>query len=101
MKASFGKDISTKLTKTKEVWHTDATYRDVSGTATMTEKETADNHIHALQVQVRCFAKSMLRFLIKLLITKKSEIESKLTFNSKGEEQVKRLPILAPMCVIL
>jgi hypothetical protein len=41
MKASFGKDISTKLTKTKEVWHTDATYRDVSGTATMTEKETA------------------------------------------------------------
>jgi len=40
MKASFGKDISTKLKKVKEVWHTDATYRDVSGNATMTEKET-------------------------------------------------------------
>ena len=40
MKASFGKDISTKLKKVKEVWHTDATYRDVSGNATMTEDET-------------------------------------------------------------
>jgi hypothetical protein len=40
MKASFGKDISTKLKQTKEVWHTDATYRDVSGSATMTEDET-------------------------------------------------------------
>jgi hypothetical protein len=42
MKASFGKDISSKLKTTKEVWHTDATYRDVSGSATMTEKETAE-----------------------------------------------------------
>ena len=41
MKASFGKDISAKLSKVKQVWHTDATYRDVSGNATMTEKETA------------------------------------------------------------
>lgn len=40
LKASFGKDISSKLNKTKAVWHTDATYRDVSGSATMTEKET-------------------------------------------------------------
>ena len=40
MKASFGKDISTKLKNVKEVWHTDATYRDVSGKATMTAKET-------------------------------------------------------------
>lgn len=40
MKASFGKDISSKLKNTKEVWHTDATYKDVSGSATMTEKET-------------------------------------------------------------
>jgi len=41
MKASFGKDISTKLNTIKSVWHTDATYRDVSGNATMTAKETA------------------------------------------------------------
>lgn len=40
MKASFGKDISPKLKNTKAVWHTDATYKDVSGSATMTEKET-------------------------------------------------------------
>jgi len=40
LKASFGKDISTKLKNTKAVWHTDATYRDVSGRATMTQKET-------------------------------------------------------------
>ena len=40
MKAEFGKDISSKLNQTKGVWHTDATYRDVSGNATMTEKET-------------------------------------------------------------
>ena len=40
LKASFGQDISSKLNKTKAVWHTDATYRDVSGSATMTEKET-------------------------------------------------------------
>lgn len=41
MKASFGQDISTKLKKSKAVWHTDATYKDVSGSATMTAKETA------------------------------------------------------------
>lgn len=40
MKAEFGKDISTTLNQTKGVWHTDATYKDVSGSATMTEKET-------------------------------------------------------------
>jgi len=39
MKASFGADIS-KLTKTSSVWMDDATYKDVSGKATFTEKET-------------------------------------------------------------
>lgn len=42
LKATFGKDISTALKDTKDVWHTDATYRDVSGRATMTEKETKE-----------------------------------------------------------
>jgi hypothetical protein len=41
MKAEFGQDISSKLTQTKGVWHTDATYKDVSGSASMTAKETA------------------------------------------------------------
>lgn len=40
MKATFGKNISSKLAKSKAVWHTDATYQDVSGSATMTQSET-------------------------------------------------------------
>ena len=39
MKASFGADIS-KLSKTSSVWVDDATYKDVSGTATFNAKET-------------------------------------------------------------
>ena len=39
MKASFGADIS-KLNKAPSVWMDDATYKDVSGKATFTEKET-------------------------------------------------------------
>ena len=39
MKASFGADIS-KLSKRSSVWMDDATYKDVSGKATFTEKET-------------------------------------------------------------
>jgi len=40
MKASFGANIS-KLTKSRNVWMDDATYKDVSGKATMTSAETA------------------------------------------------------------
>ena len=39
MKASFGVDIS-KLSKPTSVWMDDATYNDVSGRATFTQKET-------------------------------------------------------------
>ena len=39
MKAKFGADIS-KLNKTSSVWVDDATYKDVSGTATFNAKET-------------------------------------------------------------
>ena len=39
MKASFGADIS-KLSKPSTVWMDDATYKDVSGRATFTQKET-------------------------------------------------------------
>ncbi len=42
MKASFGKNIKSKLKASKNVWFDDATYRDVSGTATMTQTETED-----------------------------------------------------------
>jgi hypothetical protein len=39
MKAKFGADVS-KLTNTSNVWMDDATYKDVAGKATMTDKET-------------------------------------------------------------
>ncbi len=41
MSAEFGKDIVSKLKTSKNVWQVDATLPDVSGSATMTEKETA------------------------------------------------------------
>ena len=41
MKASFGVNIS-GLKNVSSVWQDDATFKDVSGSATMTEKETAD-----------------------------------------------------------
>jgi len=39
MKAKFGADIS-KMNKVNTIWMDDATYKDVSGKATMTDKET-------------------------------------------------------------
>jgi hypothetical protein len=40
LKASFGKNIASKLNDLPNVWSIDATYQDVSGTATFTEKES-------------------------------------------------------------
>jgi hypothetical protein len=40
MSANFGKEIATKLSTSKKVWSVDAVYKDVSGSATMTQKET-------------------------------------------------------------
>lgn len=40
MSASFGKEIASKLKETGAVWSVDALYKDVSGNATMTQKET-------------------------------------------------------------
>ncbi|NBX51711.1 hypothetical protein EBT25_17690, partial [bacterium] len=40
MKATFGEDISSKLKDIPTVWHTDATFKDVSGAATFTADET-------------------------------------------------------------
>jgi hypothetical protein len=41
MKAKFSANIKQQLKPSKDVWFDDATYRDVSGTATMTDSETA------------------------------------------------------------
>ena len=40
MSASFGEEIASRLKSSKAVWSVDATYKDVSGQATMTKKET-------------------------------------------------------------
>ena len=40
MKATFGKEIASKLNRTPNVWSVDAMFTDVSGSATFTEKET-------------------------------------------------------------
>lgn len=41
MKASFGKEIASKMNQVSSVWMDDANYKDYSGTATFTEAETA------------------------------------------------------------
>ena len=40
MSASFGEEIASKLRKSKDVWALDATYKDLSGSANMTQSET-------------------------------------------------------------
>ena len=67
MKASFGADIS-KLTKVSSVWQDDATYKDVSGEATMNSKET-DAVTSSLSLVGKTFQKinaTMLKKFLKL-----------------------------------
>lgn len=40
MSASFGEEIASGLSKVKNIWSVDAVYKDLSGTATLTKKET-------------------------------------------------------------
>ena len=40
MSASFGEEIASKLKRNRKVWSVDATYKDVSGSANMTQAET-------------------------------------------------------------
>jgi hypothetical protein len=40
MKANFGQEIASKFRQSKNVWSVDATFQDVSGSATFTQKET-------------------------------------------------------------
>ena len=42
MSASFGKGIAKKFKQSPSIWMDDATYRDVTGQATLTSKETAE-----------------------------------------------------------
>jgi len=40
MKASFGKNIASTMRQSKSIWQEDANYKDVSGSATFTQRET-------------------------------------------------------------
>jgi len=82
MKASFGKDISAKLNKTKEVWHTDATYRDVSGRATMTEDETK-KITKILSDAGRAFKKISSKVLNEIAENEELKMRIKTHFNTK------------------
>lgn len=42
MKATFGKNITDKFKQTADVWAQDAIYKDISGNATFTDKETKE-----------------------------------------------------------
>ena len=67
MKASFGADISS-LKKTSTIWQDDATYKDVSGKATMNSKET-ESITASLSLVGQTFQKidaNMLRKFLKL-----------------------------------
>ena len=46
MRASFGKGITRRMKKSSSVWMDDATYRDMSGQATMTAAETKEFRGH-------------------------------------------------------
>lgn len=50
MKANFGYSVA-GLTKTPNVWFDDATYKDVSGTATLTQNETDEIKNRILSIQ--------------------------------------------------
>lgn len=82
MKAEFGKDISSTLNQTKGVWHTDATYKDVSGTATMTEKETA-KITSILSSAGNAFRKINAKVLNKIVEDEEIKTRIKTHFNTK------------------
>lgn len=82
MKASFGKDISAKLKNSKNVWHTDATYKDVSGSATMTEKET-DKVTKMLSQAGKAFRKVNSKVLNTISDNEEIKTRIKTHFNTK------------------
>jgi len=74
MKASFGANISS-LKKTSSVWMDDATYKDVSGKATMTSDETAlvSKHLSNAGKTFRKINSAMLKQFLNI----QSSLESK------------------------
>ena len=77
MSASFGEEIASGLKKVRSVWSVDATYKDVSGSASFTAKETEE-------------VTAILSRAGKLFNTIKRE-----TFNSIGENEERLLRVKA------
>jgi hypothetical protein len=85
MKAEFGKDISSTLSQVKSVWHTDATYKDVSGSATMTAKET-EAVTSLLSSAGKTFRKVNSKVLNQIADNEDIKTRIKTHFNSKVRE---------------
>lgn len=83
MTASFGKSIIDHMTKVPSVWMDDATYRDISGNATFTAKETKEVNIYLSDadkalMRISASSKDVLR-----LIQNDEELKQKIkTFNN-------------------
>lgn len=66
MHASFGKSIVDKLHHVPSIWMEDATYKDVSGVANMTEKET--HEINALLTRAGHMLRTIPAGLLKVFV---------------------------------
>jgi len=79
LKGSFGVDVS-KLNKTSSVWFEDAYLKDVSGSATLTSKETAD--IDRIIKKIDVVAKKYGRFADAFIKNKGLVAEIKIYINA-------------------
>jgi len=79
LKGSFGVDVS-KLTKTSSVWFEDAYLKDVSGSATLTAKETAD--VDKIIKKIDVVAKKYGRFADAFIKNKSLIAEIKIYINA-------------------
>lgn len=80
MKASFGKSIVSKMNDVSSVWMDDATFKDVSGSATMTAKETKD--IDAVLAKAKTILKTIPPELLKSISTNEELLMRVKTYNN-------------------
>ncbi|MBC8442589.1 MAG: hypothetical protein H8D80_00200 [Proteobacteria bacterium] len=85
LKGSFGVDVS-KLNKTSSVWFEDAYLKDVSGSATLTKKETTD--IDKIIKKIDAVAKKYGRFADEFIKNKALVAEIKIYINANVREGV-------------
>ena len=85
MQAEFGKEIVPKLNSSKDVWMVDATLPDLSGTATLTAKETA-----ALSTKLSAAGKIFRTVSAKTLKELESNKELNLIINIYNNKKVRK-----------